>query len=308
MSKFILIGVGIVLFSALSTSTAQEKYVWQNNEVSQAWRSGYQGQGAVIHVHDNFVSQTLHVKLDSTSAWGRFLPWGYSDLTHGEVVSRVASSTAPLAQIERDQRNDGTIKLQANRFNVVNLSYKINSDLSQVALNNARSLQVVNIASTGSALVVKAAGNDSKSLSDSDGSDVLNMALKSSRAVIFAGALEDHGTDIKTNKILWWSYTTGGTNKASYSNNPGEDPEYQNKFLMVGVPDTLTATGTSFAAPQISGYAAIVSSKFRSANPTMIASQLLNTARTDRIRGYRPELHGRGEASLARALAPNAIR
>lgn len=304
MSKHILVGVGIVLFSALSTATAQEKYAWQNPEVSQAWSSGYKGQGTVIHVHDNFFGSTLKVKLDSTSPWGHLLPWGFSNLTHGEVVSRVASSTAPLAQIERNQWNDGTVKLQDNRFNVVNLSYKINSNLSQAA----QSLQVVKFASTGSALVVKAAGNDSKSLTDSGGGDALNMALKSSKAVIFAGALEDHGTDIRTYNFFEWSFTTGGAIKASYSNYPGKDAEYQNKFLMVGVPDTLTAKGTSFAAPQISGYAAIVNSKFRSANPAKIASQLLNTARKDRIFWYSPELHGRGEASLTRALAPNAIR
>jgi subtilisin family serine protease len=66
--------------------------------------------------------------------------------------------------------------------------------------------------------------------------------------------------------------------------------------------------GTSFAAPIVSGYAAILSSKFTSANPTQITSQLLNTARQDTISGYNSAIHGRGEASITRALSPVSIQ
>ena len=66
--------------------------------------------------------------------------------------------------------------------------------------------------------------------------------------------------------------------------------------------------GTSFAAPIVSGYAAIIGSKFTSANATQITNQLLNTARQDTIASYNASIHGRGEASLTRALAPVAIK
>ena len=42
--------------------------------------------------------------------------------------------------------------------------------------------------------------------------------------------------------------------------------------------------------------------------PTQIASRLLNTARTDTINGYDRSVHGRGEASITRAMAPASIR
>jgi hypothetical protein len=45
-----------------------------------------------------------------------------------------------------------------------------------------------------------------------------------------------------------------------------------------------------------------------SATPTQITNQLLNTARTDTINAYNRALHGRGEASIANALAPAAIQ
>jgi subtilisin family serine protease len=66
--------------------------------------------------------------------------------------------------------------------------------------------------------------------------------------------------------------------------------------------------GTSFAAPVVSGYAAIVGSKFTRATATQISNQLLNTARQDTIANYSATLYGRGEASLSRALAPLSIK
>ncbi|MFM2349671.1 MAG: hypothetical protein RIR04_637, partial [Pseudomonadota bacterium] len=41
--------------------------------------------------------------------------------------------------------------------------------------------------------------------------------------------------------------------------------------------------------------------------PLQITNQLLDTARTDTILGYDVSIHGQGEASLSRALAPVSI-
>ena len=83
----------------------------------------------------------------------------------------------------------------------------------------------------------------------------------------------------------------------------------QQQFLVVGVAGSNTGLyGTSFAAPVISGYAAVLGSKFTTATPTQITNQLLSTARQDTISGYKASLHGRGEASLSRALAPKTIK
>ena len=96
---------------------------------------------------------------------------------------------------------------------------------------------------------------------------------------------------------------------ASYSNTPGSDTVLQRQFLVVGVEGHKTGLyGTSFAAPVVSGYSAILGSKFTRASATQITNQLLNTARQDTISNYNPALHGRGEASLTRALAPVGIQ
>lgn len=125
----------------------------------------------------------------------------------------------------------------------------------------------------------------------------LNLALKGAPSAIYVGALSRNGS------------TTAKASLASYSNYAGSDSAVQKNFLVVGVKgDTTGLYGTSFAAPIISGYAAVIGSKFTAATPTQIANQLLTTARTDTLRNYRASVYGRGEASLTRALAPVSIR
>ncbi|MCC5956175.1 MAG: S8 family serine peptidase, partial [Natronohydrobacter sp.] len=127
--------------------------------------------------------------------------------------------------------------------------------------------------------------------------DYLNRDLAGLRTTIFVGALERNGTVSNPAAI------------ADYSARAGSDRAYRRKFLVVGVPSNIHGlAGTSFAAPVVSGYAAILGSKFRDARPRDISKQLLTTARTDRILNYDKRVHGRGEASLRRALAPVSIR
>ena len=129
------------------------------------------------------------------------------------------------------------------------------------------------------------------------GVDYLNVALRGTASAIYVGALSNNGSTIVP------------ANLASYSNTAGTDTVVQNRFLVVGVEGGQTGLyGTSFAAPVVSGYAAIVGSKFTRATATQISNQLLNTARQDTISNYSATLHGRGEASLSRALAPLSIK
>jgi subtilisin family serine protease len=68
--------------------------------------------------------------------------------------------------------------------------------------------------------------------------------------------------------------------------------------------------GTSYAAPRVAGYVAIVRSKFPNLSATNTASILLDTARYDTLECSKnggvcdPKIYGKGEASLSRALAP----
>jgi subtilisin family serine protease len=162
-----------------------------------------------------------------------------------------------------------------------------------------REASLITYAHKGRAVIAKAAGNDGVAVGSrtAEGSqDYLNAALIGSPSAIFVGALERNGT------------VSDPAPLARYSNIAGGSAEVQNQFLVVGVEGDKTGLyGTSYAAPIVSGYAAILGSKFTRASPTQIAKQLLSTARSDTVAAYDAAVHGQGEASIARALAPRTI-
>ncbi len=286
-------GFGLVLASSVSAS-AQTYFNWMSPEITGAWSQGYKGQGVNITVVDDFSSRSRF--------YGNFGD-GTRYMRHGEWTYKEIGMLAPSATLRQDDfSTNAQVKLYSG-LNVLNMSYGMyaaaNVSLTQLRWS-AQESSIISYAKNGTAIAVKAAGNDSVAVTgvNADGKkDVLNLALVGTASAIFVGALDRNGTT--TNKALI----------ASYSNFAGTDAAVQNKFLMVGVRGDLTSLyGTSFAAPVVSAYAAVLGSKFTSATATQITNQLLNTARQDTVANYNIAIHGRGEASIARALAPTSIR
>lgn len=270
---------------------AQDLQPWMNSEIADAWALGYRGQGANVTVIDDFKSRSRY--------WGQ-LESRMQRLRHGQWTAKQVSLIAPSARVKRqDFSNHRSIKLRRG-LNIFNLSY------SMMAVNNisvqwsARERSIIKHAHGGRGLAVKAAGNDAVpvgAVNDVMQVDYLARDLVGAPSAIFVGALDAHGRPEQR------------ANLASYSNYAGDDTAVQSQFLVVGVTGMETGLyGTSFAAPVVSGYSAVLSSKFPQATPTQVASQLLSTARTDTINNYTASTHGRGEASIARALAPVSIR
>lgn len=266
---------------------------WESSDLQTAWKSGYKGQGATITVVDDYSNRTKYIGMLTNQIEMK---------GHGFWTSQEASLVAPAANVvQTSWMNGQAVKLAPTGLNVINASYGMFA-LAKYAPPawNVTEQSIINYAKNGQAVVVKAAGNDHVAVGQATSvgtKDFLASSLIGSQSAIFAGALDKNGT------------TASKANIASYSNVAGNDPTVQRQFLMVGVKSTSTnLAGTSFAAPIISGYAAVVGSKFTNANATQITNQLLNTARTDTINGYNVAIHGRGEASLSRALAPVAIK
>lgn len=281
---------------AVSTAFAQTAQPWMSSDVSAAWAQGYKGQNTVITVIDDYTSTKL--------VRGN-LGLGSKSQQHGYWTSSEASLVAPSADIRRVNWGKEAVQLDPNRMDVLNLSYAWYAHKNAVAVYgdvkwDAQQQSIIDIAKAGSAVVVKAAGNDAVAIGSYNKSnyvDALNTALVNTKSssLILVGDL---------------AYAPRGPRAlASYSNKAGTDPYVQSRFLVAYGGSAHTGLyGTSFAAPVVSGYAAIVSSKFTTASPTVVADQLLKTARTDTIVAYNPAVHGRGEASLSRALAPVAIK
>lgn len=291
----------ILAIAALSVSTAfaQTAQPWMSSDVSAAWAQGYKGQGVRITVVDDYTS---------ANKYSGNLGLGSAKQQHGFWTSSEASLIAPSAEIARVNWGKEAIKLDPVKLDVVNLSYALYSTQTRAAQAKAGTLNfdaqqssIIAAARNNEAVVVKAAGNDKVAIGTATRAgavDVLNSALigTKSQSTLFVGDL---------------AYAANGKQRAlaSYSNTAGTDPYTQSRFLVAyGGSGHTGLYGTSFAAPVVAGYAAILGSKFTTAAPSTIANQLLKTARTDTIVAYNPATHGRGEASLSRALAPVSIR
>ncbi|MGO4854167.1 S8 family serine peptidase [Phaeovulum sp. W22_SRMD_FR3] len=284
------------LESSLSTSiqrvaAAQPVRNWMHEDIAGAWAAGFTGKGATITVVDDFKS--------SSRFYGN-LGLGLKNLRHGQWTSLEAHMVAPKATMTaRDFHTGTTVKLAKKRLNILNLSYGMYGTTGYTADQiawSAQEVSIINYARNGQAVIAKAAGNDSVAVDQGTRrgtQDYLDLALVGTQSAIFVGALSDNGS------------VTAPASMASYSNFAGSNPTVQSQFLVVGVDSSDTGMyGTSFAAPIVSGYAAILASKFNGATPTQITNQLLNTAREDTLSNYDPAIYGQGEASLSRALAP----
>jgi hypothetical protein len=85
---------------------------------------------------------------------------------------------------------------------------------------------------------------------------------------------------------------------ASYSSTAGSAAD---RFVVIdGAGTGSPYSGTSYSAPRIAGYAAIIKQKYPNATGEQIASAILNTAVLQP--GWDPAIYGRGKADLTAAL------
>ncbi|TIV71470.1 MAG: peptidase S8 and S53 subtilisin kexin sedolisin [Mesorhizobium sp.] len=287
-------GAGSICVSAKiqAARTTQAVQSWMSPDVGAAWAAGYKGKGVTITIVDDF---------SSSSRFSGNFGIGTQYQRHGEWTREEASMIAPAATIRSKDFSTGSVVALAGGRNVLNLSYGMYASagygVNQIGWAPEEA-SIISYATKGSAIVSKAAGNDAIAVGGvtSGQQDYLDLALIGKPTAIFVGALSTNGTTSNKAELAW------------YSNYAGSNTSVQSHFLVVGVEGDKTGLyGTSFAAPIISGYAAIIGSKFTKATPVQITNDLLNTARTDTLVNYDPSVYGKGEASLSRALAPVAI-
>lgn len=290
MKKISLLVVALLTSITGHTQTVQP---WMSPEIGEAWSQGYKGQGVTVTVVDDFKSNSgYYGNFDGTTKL----------LRHGQWTLLEASLVAPSATFKTKDFSTTSTKVALSRgLNVLNLSYGMYAPAGYASIRwGAQETSIISYAKNGQAVISKAAGNDSVvigGVNTAGNVDYLNNYLKGTQSAIYVGALESNGTTAVPAKM------------ASYSNTAGSDTVVQNQFLVVGVEGSKTGLyGTSFAAPVITGYAAVLGSKFKTATPTQITNQLLSTARQDTVLNYSSSVYGRGEASISRALAPLAIK
>jgi subtilisin family serine protease len=234
-----------------NVAMAQTVQSWMSPEVGDAWRQNYKGSGVTITVVDDF---------RSNSRFSGNLGYGVANMRHGEWTYNEALMIAPAANMRADDFNTAGAVALNRGLNVLNLSYGMYIAPNVAFRWGSQEQSIVSYATNGNAVISKAAGNDAvavNSVNRNGQIDALNYSLKGTKSAIFVGALSKNGT------------TTSQASMASYSNTAGTDETVQKQFLVVGVEGNKTGLyGTSFAAPIVSGYAAIIGSKFTSANAT----------------------------------------
>ncbi|MGG7645461.1 S8/S53 family peptidase [Rhodovulum sp. YNF3179] len=286
-------------------------YGWMSPGLEGAWTfegNSYLGQGATITVVDDFSSRD---KIRANLGDGK------DRLRHGEWTLKQAGMVAPKATMVEDDFYNGSAITLTDGFDILNLSYGYTAPLDREL-----EFSIVEAAREGTALIAKSAGNNKGSEVGYNGGEVydyLSLALINDLEAVTFG---ENGEYINFDPVIfagamdWNMVGTGDPDSAIayYSSVAGSDPRVQRQFLVVGVEAASNAysfgtglAGTSFAAPVIAGYGAVLSSKFQdTATPTLVAKRLLETAHSN-FSGYNIAVHGQGEADILAAIAPDAL-
>ena len=195
--------------------------------------------------------------------------------THGPAVTSVIEKVAPGSTItgkydlNKSKFHEGS---SGNNYDVLNLS--ISDDNNYTYYKNQG-----NIAANPNALAVVSAGNYNKA---SETNTVAKGLVDSSLTTIVVGEVTDNGDKLET-----------------YSNHAGQ---LKNHFIVTaGGHDT--KAGTSFAAPVVSGAAALIMDKFNNTDGETTKNIILDTADDLGAPGV-DNIFGHGRLNIGRALSP----
>ena len=268
-----------------------------DTNAATAWADGWTGKGVDVGILDSFNSNG---RVDS----------------HGDYVTTVVLSVAPEADaaLANISTNSGRLslvyavnaskQLEAQGVQLFNGSWGIQRSPTynygfDYDVNYLVSNYDPNDPSELTGLYVWAAGNNA----------VDCLALEGSRriedcnlfAAYAAGVMDLYDLDLGSDMFVG-ALSDGTNNLASYSLQAGD---LKNHFI-VAHDDVLTAgdaAGTSFAAPRVTGAAALVMHKFPNLSPLQVKQVLLETA-TDLGATGVDDVFGYGKLNIPGALSP----
>ena len=294
-------------------------------EVRQAWREGWTGQGSSVLIVDAFRFSAL------TAETHGFVSL-FSVLTTGNGASLYAL-TAPVEG--QTYGADGGVRAAFNApanptsFHVVNASFGGNpqTDPAQRAAGVARAQGTLffrdmkGLGGAGTvlgnravdAVLTKAAGNNGMDA----GIVPDNLAFVEDDSigprVLIVGALTSYYNNDNPAQIASGSNRAGSNAavRARFLVDFGGQPFVGNVFIGdpqgIGVLVFPSLFGTSFAAPRVAGYAAIVRHKFPRLTGSQTATILLDTATYQGLACFpncAASTYGQGRVDIGRALAP----
>lgn len=226
--------------------------------------------------------------------------WGVAkdaEVLRNDFLTYQSATNGLFSELQRWGVGTDTSSQKYRELKVVNLSL---GGTSQNPVFNTATYETQLAYATASvvpdAVFVKAAGNSSCVVSQTN-CDPLNAVF------YFAGPF-------KNKSLLVGALDQAGGSIAGYSNRAGT---FSDRFVVAdgrGIqrPDGTYDLGTSFAAPRVAGYAAIIRQKFPNLDAVSTSTVILDTATWNSSWGAKDAanqaIYGQGEANLGRALAP----
>jgi len=316
-------------------TTAGPTLLQPSADVLAAWNSGWTGKGANILVIDSYANKA-GCTFANLNCHGVMTMMNTDYIAPGATKFGLDNSfTTNFTGAAFDA--SGTNLTGSKSINVINMSWTFiygannwncnngactaptsavyNAGIASLAttytnLNNVLNgvTSVTNLSNLSNAVITQAAGNDN--LDSKYNLNALGLSGNASVAnrLLIVGALDKNGT------------IASKATMASYSNYAGANTAISDRFVTAygNMPWTVGSVkingdnfgveqGTSFAAPLVAGYAAIVMQKFPNLTAASTSNIILDTARTDTLSctpNCDPTIYGKGEASLSRALAP----
>jgi len=306
--------------------------------VREAWRDGWTGRGVNILILDDF-GVSARPPSGNENRHGYAVALAAKEIAIGaNYYSKNAELSSSGLRYDagglRRMRDDALVGDNA-RVDVMNLSFDtglapVGTVYTRTDTNNYFSgnralsddLTGIDLPNAMDAVIVKGAGNDGGDA----GLSLLNFAVLDSpltgpRALL-VGAFSSAGIH------NCGEGSRCGTSISTNSNTPGSDTKIQQRFLVEygGSPvrqtvylcdrsstsscqnrqtmATRSSQGTSFAAPRVAGYAALVRHKFPNLSGAQTASILLDTATYEGLSGSDPATYGQGRVDIGAALAP----
>jgi hypothetical protein len=304
-----------------------------HTEVIEAWQKGWTGKNVNIMIEDALenphgvtVSLLASRYAPAATVYGFNFPTGLGTYNEsGSVANPSSLVNIGVVNASYGANLKGIIGRSNTSLNLWSSAELANAAI-QYQLNSQTHINRISGA-TGSgnfiytdAVVVKAAGNDGIQAENEPLVKALANSSQINPRLLVVGALNKAG------------FISSPATFASYSNTAGTDTSVSSRFLVAsgttpfgssdiarnGIPISATTSidpngtflgnvGTSYAAPRVAGYVAILRSKFPNLDAVKTSSIILDTARYDTLTcnpNCDPTIYGKGEASLSRALAP----
>jgi len=300
-------------------------------DVIQAWNAGWTGKGVNILIDDDITnSHSVTTSLIAHRyAWGSTI-YGtsfnnYSAVNNWDGTTPNLNSTIKIGVINASfganlqyltQKSSGWT---SQDFQTAYTGYGSSATVHKDVFNGNKTGSNFGSFNLTDAVITKAAGNDSIDAYNEPLNRYLVEDPTISTRLLIVGALAQDPNGGMPLFAEGYSNTAGASNaiKARFLVALGTTPFQSNWVSWNGVRISGSDNGnygTSYAAPRVAGYVAIVRQKFPNLTAPNTADIMLATARYDTLGCYTPgngptggcdtSKYGQGEASLSRALAP----